>query len=133
MKALYLLTAAIVCGCSTYQPTEFAPTATTRRVKIETDPPGMRIYFGIAGTEDRSKRQREYVGTSPCAVVVDCDEAGRFVNRISSFARPVAIFYADPPSDATNLFSQEQSFAVPAIFVRPPPIPRAVFFDMKKQ
>jgi hypothetical protein len=131
--ALILLMALIICGCkSPYQPTEFAPTPTSRRVKIETDPSGMRIYFGIAGTDVRAKQQREFVGTSPCVLEVECDEEGRFINRVSSLSRPVAIFYAVPPSEMTNLFAQEQTFVVPAMFIRPPPIPRAVFFDMRK-
>jgi hypothetical protein len=54
------------------------------------------------------------------------------VNNVSSFARPVAVFYAEPPINATNQHAQSQTFAVPAAFVRPPPIPSGVFFDMSK-
>jgi hypothetical protein len=117
--------AVIVCGCHT-------PGERIRTVRIESEPPGMAVYFGIAGADDRAARQREYVGKTPCQLDIECDEQGRFVNRVSSFARPVATFYADPPASETNLFPQSQSFAVPAMFIRPPPIPRAVYFDMRK-
>ena len=73
-----------------------------------------------------------FIGVSPCSVTVPCDPEGRFVNSISGFARPKAVFEAEPPAAATNLFAQAQEFIVPAAFVRPPPIPRAVFFDMHK-
>jgi hypothetical protein len=130
-KCLLVVAALAVVGCA-HTPTESAPTKYTRVVKIETDPPGMRIYFGIAGTEARARDQREFVGTSPCSLTVPCDGDGRFENNVSGFARPKAVFMAEPPAGATNLFAQNQIFAVPAMFIRPPPIPKAVFFDMAK-
>lgn len=123
--------ALIACSCKTMPPETISP-GKVRTVRIETEPAGMTIYFSIAGTQARADSQREYVGRSPCEVQIECDEQGRFVNRISSFARPVATFYADPPAHLTNIFAQKQTFAVPAIFIRPPKIPRAVFFDMTK-
>jgi len=116
--------AIVASGCRTPPP--------IRTVRIETDPPGARVYFGIAGTPERAREQRQYVGASPCVLTVPCDEDGRFVNTVSSFARPVAVFYADPPSGTTNLHAKSQTFAVPAAFVRPPPIPSAVFLDLTK-
>jgi hypothetical protein len=134
MKTLLtpLLALALCAGCRTYQPTEYAPTKDTRVVKIETDPPGMRIYFGKAGTETLAVTQRQYVGQSPCTLTVPCDGEGRFVNTISDWRRPKAIFEAEPPHGSTNLYAQKQIFAVPAFFTYPPPIPGAVFFDMHK-
>lgn len=130
-RIVLLIVAAFAVGCA-HTPTEFAPTKYTRMVKIETDPPGMRVYFGIAGTEEAARKQREYVGTSPCSLTVACDEEGRFQNNVSGFARPKAVFMAEPAANSSNLFAQSQVFAVPAMFIRPPPIPKAVFFDMTK-
>ena len=127
-----ILAAALVAGCSTYQPTEQAPTKHTRVIKVSTEPAGMRVYFGISGTEDRAARQREYVGESPCSLTVPCDDEGRFLNKVSTFARPQAVIEAEPPTGATNLFAQRQVFAVPALFIRPPTIPAGVFFDMRR-
>lgn len=126
--ALFLLIVATSCA---HTPTEHAPTRNTRTVKIETAPPGMRCYYGIAGTEERAVEQREYVGLSPCVATVPSD-GDNFPNNVSGFARPKAVFMAEPPDGATNLHAQRQVFSVPAMFVRPPPIPRAVFFDMHK-
>ena len=123
---------ALACGCKTHTPTENAPTKDTRVIRIETDPPGMRVYFGISGNEESARHQREYVGESPCKLTVRCDEDGRFLNEVSSFAHPKAVFEAEPPAGTTNLFAQQQVFVVPALFVHPPPIPQAVFFDMHK-
>jgi hypothetical protein len=129
MKQILAL-ALFVCGCA-HTPTEYAPTSNSRSIKIETDPPGMRCYFGIAGTEERAIRQREFAGMSPCVITVP-SEGDYFQNNVSGFARPQAVFMAEPPEGSTNLFAQRQVFAVPALFIRPPPIPRAVFFDMRK-
>lgn len=129
MKAGQLLCTIFVLALAGCETLEVAP---TRTVRIETDPPGMRIFFSN-GREDMSEKEREYVGASPCSLTVPCDEEGRFINRVSSFARPVAVFYADPPHDAANLYSQRQTFGVPATFRRPGKIPSAVFFDMHKQ
>lgn len=104
-----------------------------KTIKVETDPPGMRVYFCVASSEAKSVQEREYVGVSPCEVVVAVDGAGRFRNKISKFVHPVALFMADPPSGSTNLFSQEQAFEVPAIFHRAAAAPDAVFFDMHKK
>lgn len=123
---------AVVCGCYTRSPESTAPTRNTRLVLIQTDPPGMRIFFGLSGTEERAIAQREYVGQSPCALTVRCDKEGRLENTIGGLARPKAILQAEPPHDATNLFAQKQVFAVPSAFVHPPEIPKAVFFDMHK-
>jgi len=124
MKKFACFALLIGAGCATFHP--------TRQVKIDSDPPGMRVYFGISGSEAQAHQQREYVGTSPCTLTVPCDGEGRFVNKVSSFARPKAIIEAEPPYAATNLFAQQQVFIVPAIFVHPPPIPAAVFFDMHR-
>lgn len=131
MKTIALFALALAVGCA-HTPTEYAPTRDTRAVKIITDPPGMRCYFGIAGTEDRAIEQREFVGLSPCVATVQSDEDDHFVNNVSSFARPKAVFMAEPPEGSTNLAPQKQVFAVPALFIRPPPIPRSVFFDMRR-
>ena len=133
----FLALAIVAIGCAHTPPEkeaeevpERAPIQRTRDVRVDSDPPGMRIYFGIAGTEDLAREQREYIGMSPCTVTVPSDKEGRFQNKVSSFARPKAVFMAEPPASATNLFKQSQVFSVPAMFVRPPPIPTAVFFDM---
>ena len=123
---------ALVCGCYTRSPESTAPTRNTRLIVIQTDPPGMRIFFGLSSTEARAITEREYVGQSPCALSVKCDKEGRFENTGSALARPKAVLQAEPPHDATNLFAQKQVFAVPAAFVHPPEIPKAVFFDMHK-
>ena len=133
----FLALAIVAMGCVHTPPQkekvrESPPAERTRDVKIDTDPSGMRIYFGIAGTEELAREQREYIGLSPCTLTVPCDEQGRFKNKVSSFARPKAVLMAEPPASATNLFPQSQVFSVPATFVRPPPIPAAVFFDMTK-
>ena len=136
-RTLFLALAIIAFGCAHTPPKKEevqkpAPVPLTREVKVDTDPPGMRIYFGIAGTEDLAREQREYIGLSPCSVTVAVDKEGRFQNKVSSFARPKAVFMAEPPNSATNLFKQSQVFSVPATFVRPPPVPAAIFFDMTK-
>lgn len=121
----------LCAGCTTYQPTEYAPSRNTRAVKIVTDPPGMRCFYGIAGTEERAREQREYVGDSPCVAILP-SEGDNFPNTVSGFARPKAVFMAEPPANTAGLHAQAQVFDVPAIFIHPPPIPKAVFFDMHK-
>ncbi len=123
---------AVMCGCYTRSPESTSPTRNTRLILIQTDPPGMRIFFGLSGTEARAITEREYVGQSPCGLTVKCDKEGRFENTSSGFTRPKAVLQADPPYGATNLFAQKQVFAVPAAFVHPPEIPKAVFFDLHK-
>ena len=104
-----------------------------KTIKVETDPPGMRIYFAVAVTEKGAIENREYVGTSPCQVKVQVDGNGRFKNTFFGWTHPVAVFMADPPSTATNLFAQKQDFRVPAHFYKAPAAPDAVFFDMHKK
>lgn len=129
MKTVIFLLAFALAGCA-HIPTEYAPSKKTRAVKIETDPPGMRCYYGIAGTVEGAVRQRGYVGISPCVAIIPSD-GDNFPNTVSKFARPQAVFMAEPPAGITNnVHPQKQIFAVPGIFNRPPPIPRAIFFNM---
>jgi len=44
--------------------------------------------------------------------------------------RATAVFYAEPASDATNLFPQSQTFYAPAAGQPGDKIPDAVFFDL---
>ena len=112
--------------------TSFGSDRFTKNIKVETDPPGMRIYFCISANETNAAAEREYVGQSPCAVSVKIDSDGRFQNNISAFKHPVALFAAEPPALQTNLFAQSQAFPVPALFHKTGKAPDAVFFDMNK-
>lgn len=125
---LFLLAA----GCVNRSTAE-KPDLSHRIVRIETDPPGMRIFFGYGASKNRAENEREYVGVSPCSYTANSTRNGYFRNTVSQFSKPVAVFYADPPSTETNLFSQRQTFNCPAFTVRPAPIPGAVFFDMHKK
>jgi hypothetical protein len=109
-----------------------SPKASQKSIKVETDPPGMRIFFCVATSETNAMEQREYVGQSPCVVTVETDAQDRFVNKFSSFLHPVAVFMAEPPSTSTNLYAQRQEFQVPAAFHKAVKAPDAVFFDMHK-
>lgn len=134
MKKLIALAicAVIASGCASDRPDANGVDRHHRLVKIETDPPGMRVYFGYGATTNLALKEREYVGTSPCTYLAKSTAKGYFVNTVSQFAQPVAVFYAEPPALATNLYPQRQEFKAPAFVVRPAPIPQAVFFDMHK-
>jgi hypothetical protein len=131
MKNLILiLTVATFAGCATKQTGQLD--RWHKAIQVQTEPSGQRIYFAISSTEKSAIENREYIGQSPCSVIVKIDGDGRFDNTISGFVHPVAVFQAEPDATATNLFPQKQDFKVPAAFYHAPKAPDAVFFDMRK-
>ncbi|MDR3459679.1 MAG: hypothetical protein P4N60_19800 [Verrucomicrobiae bacterium] len=123
----------VIAGILLIGLTAFGSDRYTKSISVETDPPGMRIYFCISATETNAMAAREYVGASPCSVKVKVDSDGRFQNQISSFKHPVAVFMAEPPALQTNLYPQKQAFPVPSLFHKAAKAPDAVFFDMNKK
>jgi hypothetical protein len=109
----------------------------TKTVSIDSDPPGMRIYFGGGASEERAQASREYLGTTPLKAEIPCKKDGTFLIHgallYSAVVAPVAIFTAEPPVGSTNLFIQYQRFHQGAsVFVSADKVPPAIFFDMHK-
>jgi len=130
-KIALLLASILIAGCVTH-PIANKIGRAQKSIRVETEPPGMRIYFAIASDLNEAEANKSYIGQSPCSVVVKVDSDGRFVNPISGFIHPVAVFFAEPDSTTTNLFPKSQSFKIPAAFYYAPKAPDGVFFDMRK-
>lgn len=131
MKCLLCLTFLLLAGCQTGP-----PPPNEIQIKIESDPSGARVYFGTGSNEGTAEKGREYVGTTPCVWACPIETDGTFKITRAGFyntvIRPVAVFTAEPPSTATNLFIKKQIFHGVAHFQDPDKVPRALFFDLTK-
>jgi hypothetical protein len=127
VKAHILLCLLLAAGCASPPP---------RVIKIQSEPPGARIFFALGGNEDFASGHFEYIGQTPCEFTPEQNGDGTFkvpwVFVYSLFVAPVAVFRADPPTGSTDLYSKRQvlhggTIATPAVKV-----PAGLFFDLTK-
>ena len=137
----YILTVVAIClaGCSNVGPRgqEPLPPRYQHAVKLESDPPGMRVYFGTGGEIQMAEHARSFIGITPCETKIKCSRNGLFeiegIKVYNSFRPPVAAFMAEPPFGQTNLFRQDIIYNGEAHFHEADKVPDAVFFDMHKK
>src|SRR5258708_5410420 len=126
-RIIPLLLACIIAGCAGPKP---------KTVNIQSDPPGARIFFGTGPNEDFTKSSRQYIGTAPFVWTCQPKGDGSFNLQgalvYSIFVPPVAVFSADPPSGATNLFQKRQVFHGGTIATPADKVPEGIFFDLTK-
>lgn len=122
---------AILCGCSTPCPPKI--------IKIDSEPQGARVFLGLGANDSDAMKTRNYLGKTPLdwEVPADMIEDCRYfqpksVFIYSSMVPPATIFFADPPTGATNLFPKTQVFHTGTMFTPSDPIPIGIFFDLTK-
>jgi hypothetical protein len=108
-----------------------------KTVHIDSQPRGARVFFGAGAQESDAEKTRQFLGVTPFDWQTQGDGDGRFKNTggvliYSTFVPPAFVFFADPPSDATNLFAKRQVFHGGALVTPPDKIPEGVFFDLTK-
>lgn len=127
-SALFLLSAFIVAGCASTKP---------YAVRLESDPPGARVYLSLGATANQAAKNRTYLGTTPCTVTISGTRKGYFdIPRIayaSDYVAGSATFVAEPPSGAEGQFVQTITYRGHTDYVDGDKIPQAVFFDMRKR
>lgn len=120
-----LAVAALVAGCK-------APPK--RVVRIESDPAGMRVFYGDGANEDSAKPGRAYVGMTPCEFTPAQDDEARFdrsgIFLYTEFVQTAHIFWCEPPPAQTNLFPKRQVFHGAAVFQPADKVPEKIFFDL---
>jgi hypothetical protein len=132
--AIFLL--GLVIGCVTTP----LPTYT---IKIDSDPPGARVFFSMSPLPRKEKdksefssREKDYIGLTPCSFILTGTRHGDFimpkVAKVSKYVGGTADFIAEPPSGSTNLFPQVVSFRGKSAYVAGDKIPSGIFFDMHK-
>jgi hypothetical protein len=128
VKNLSCALALLLVGCAT--------TDNTRAVKIDSDPPGARVFFGIGPNEDQADAAKNYIGTTPLEWRTKARGDGSFefegIFVYSMAVRPAAVFTCEPTAAQTNLFKKRQVFHGGAMFQPPDKIPEGIFFDLRK-
>ena len=129
MKIIFLtLLAALLAGCAGTRPYP---------VKLESDPPGARVFLSVGATARQAAKNRSYLGQTPCTVEILGDGDGYFelpkAAYVSSYVAGSATFIAEPPSGATNLFPKSVTYRGKSGYQEGDRIPAAVFFDLHKR
>ena len=130
-----LLTAVFLAGCQS------TPTRTTadgrtlrhdeRSVRVESVPPGARIFLGQGYVTPTARESRGYVGTAPCEMVVRADTAGGWkidgIFLASMAVSPTAVITAE-----LNGETREQVFHSGALGRPADKVPQAILFDFTR-
>lgn len=105
-------------------------------IKIDSEPPGARVFFGSGPNEQSAEKSRSYLGKTPLEWTMTSDTGNYFMVSgapvYSSFVPPAAVFFCDPPTGSTNLYPQKQVFHRPTPFTAGDKVPQGVFFDLTK-
>ena len=114
---------------------EPAPAKYKKSVRVETNPPGLRVFIGYGADEKKAIRRAEYIGQSPCVAEVVTDSQGRVDvrNKIGIYnkaVQPVLVFIAR--GEGTNDAEVTQTFKGGALLRSADEVPGAVFLDAKK-
>lgn len=129
---MLLLPALLMVGCATTPPKDLK-----RKVHIDSDPQGVRVFYGIGTNEGVAEGRRAFIGVTPFDYSIEGDEEGRFkidgALVYSIMVQPAAVFIAEPKSTETNLFTKRQVFHAGAMFSPPNKIPEGLFFDLTKK
>ncbi len=118
----------LLAGCATAQPPV--------NIRIESDPPGARVFFGVGPNEQSADSGKQYLGVTPCTWSYQPNRDGTFklpgALVYSIFVPPVAVFTAVPPNDGTNFFTKRQMYHGGTVATPPDKVPAAIFFDLRK-
>src|SRR5690349_1241034 len=100
MKALSLLITAIIsASCSTATIRQFP-------VRLESDPPGARVFYSESAAPQQSEKKNSYLGETPCVAMIDGTRSGYFklpeIAYVSNYMPGSATFLAEPPRGVTN-------------------------------
>lgn len=129
MKSILLATiAAVLCGCASSKPYP---------VRLESDPPGARVFLSLGATAKQAGKNRSYLGQTPCTATITGDRHGYFlipkIAYASDYVAGSATFIAEPPSGSVDQFPQSITYRGKTEYVDGDKIPQAVFFDMRKR
>jgi hypothetical protein len=130
MKNALLIAAVFAAGCASVPP--------QRSIKIDSEPQGARVFFGMGPNEGDARKARNYLGTTPLVwdVPPEMIDDGKYFKPpgalvYSLVVPPAIVFFAEPP-DGTNLFPRNQVFHGGTPFTPADQIPLGVFFDLRK-
>ena len=105
-------------------------------VKLESDPPGARVFLSLGATARQAAKNRSYLGATPCTATVLGTSAGYFVipkiGYASDYVAGSATFIAEPPFGTEGQYPQSITYRGQTEYVGGDKIPQAVFFDMRK-
>lgn len=127
-RMLMALTVMLLCGCASTKP---------YAVRLESDPPGARVFLSLGATSGQAAKNRAYLGTTPCTATITGTRHGYFeipkIAYASDYVAGSATFIAEPPHGAEGQFIQSVTYRGPTEWVQGDKIPQAVFFDMRKR
>lgn len=142
MKAPLFLSALAVfaVGCAAPPPRHGPDGQVLKRdeyiVKILSDPAGARVFVAYSINEDAARINRQFIGVTPFDWSVQGNGDGTFklpgAFIYSSFVGPVAVFTAEPGTNAPGLYPQRQVYHGGTAVTPADKIPAGIFFDMKK-
>ena len=119
--------AALFAGCASPLP--------QKTVRIESDPPGARVFISTAVNATSAALGKDYLGTTPCEWTTTTRRNGGFIlpEGPFGFTPGVIIFSAEPPHGDTNLVSARQIFHGEAHFIDEDKVPSGIFFDLHRK
>ena len=114
---------------------EPAPGKYKKSVRVETNPPGLRVFVGYGADLKNAIKRAEYVGQSPCTAEVVTDSRGRVeirntITLYNKAIQPVLVFIAR--GEGTNGMEVTQSFKGGALLRGSDDVPAAIFLDAAK-
>jgi hypothetical protein len=127
-KFLLPLAAIILAGCA----------APMKTINFDSQPQGARVFMTTGKNEDSAKGGRNYLGTTPFQWTTETEGDGTFkiqsdnIPFYSSFVQSVVVFTAEPPNDATNLYTKREVYHGRAQFQHADQVPQGIFFDLTK-
>lgn len=127
-KFLLPLAAIILAGCA----------APMKTISFDSQPQGARVFMTTGINEDSAKGARDYLGTTPFQWTTEIEGNGAFkiqsagIPFYSSFVQSVVVFTAEPPNDATNLYTKKEVYHGNAEFQHADKAPEGIFFDLTK-
>jgi hypothetical protein len=124
-----LFSAFLLAGCASAPPGNV-------NIRLESDPPGARVFFGAGPNEDSADGAKQYLGVTPTNWSYQPNSDGTFklpgALVYSVFVPPAAVFTAVPPDSSTNLFTKRQVYHGGTVATPADKVPGAIFFDLKK-
>lgn len=140
MKTLFLLPVVFAVGCLSVPAGRDAQGNLLPKgqhlVKVRSEPPGARVFVSYAANEDSAKTSRSYLGTTPFDWPVTGNPDGSFklpgALVYSIFVPPVAVFTAEPGTNAAGQYPQRMVIHGGTIATPAERIPEGIFFDMTK-
>jgi hypothetical protein len=104
-------------------------------VRVESDPPGARVFFGQGANEDFAS-PKDYIGTTPFTWLPPHNGNGEFqitgAMVYSTFVPSAVIVEARPPAGSTNFFAQRVVYHGGTIAHGADKIPAGIFFDLAR-